>query len=122
MRVKGKQEAEILAKTLRDHLTAYRKQKVMDTETLQTLEKEILVYENIPCALSKGGNNRPDRQEFHSEKQFEAVIFAAPEIELLDHDRIVITTETGQVFDGITGKTFKYVSHSETPFAVESAT
>ena len=118
----GNQEAKILAKTFRDNLTVYRKKKTVDPKTLQTIEEEVPVYENMPCALSRGGNSRPDRQEFHSEKQFEAVIFAAPEIELLDHDRAVIMTEAGQEFEGLTGKTFRYASHGETPFALEAAT
>lgn len=118
----GNREAKILAKTFRDHLTVYRKKKETDPESLQTIEKDMLVYENIPCALSQGGNSRPDRQEFHSEKQFEAVIFTIPGIELLDHDKAVVITEAGQMFEGVTGRTFRYVSHGETPFALEEAT
>ena len=118
----GNREAAILAKTFRDKLTVYRKKKVKDPKTLQTIEKEVPVYESIPCALSKGSNNKPDRQEFHSEKQFEAVIFTVPGIEMLDHDRAEVVTEAGQTFHGLTGRTFGYASHGETPFAMESLT
>lgn len=118
----GNREAEILAKTFRDRLTVYRKKKVKDPKTLQTLEKEAAVYEGIPCALSKGSNNKPDRQEFHSEKQFESVIFTKPGIEMIDHDRAVVVTEAGQTFQGITGRTFGYISHGETPFSTEGLT
>lgn len=117
--MRGKGEAEILAKTFRDKLTVYRKGKEKDPETLQTIEKNVLVYENLPCALSQGSSNRPDRQEFYSEKQFEAVIFTMPGVEMSDHDQVEIVTEAGQVFQGGTGKTFGYISHGETPFAVE---
>lgn len=115
----GKREAEILAKTFRDHLTVYRKKKIRDPETLQTLEKDVIVYEGIPCALSQGSSSKPDRQEFHSEKQFEAVIFTVPGVEMLNNDRAEVTTEAGQVFQGLTGRTFGYISHGETPFAME---
>lgn len=118
----GNRETAILAKTFRDKLTVYRTKRVKDPETLQTLEKEVAVYEGIPCALSQGSNSKPDRQEFHSEKQFEAVIFTMPEIEMLDHDRVEVVTEAGQTFQGITGKTFGYVSHGETPFSMEALT
>lgn len=118
----GNREAKILAKTFRDRLTVYRKKKVKDPETLQTLEKDALVYEKLPCALSRGSNSKPDRQEFHSEKQFEAVIFTMPGIEMLDHDRAEVVTEAGQTFIGITGRTFGYISHGETPFSTEELT
>lgn len=115
----GNREAAILAKTFRDHLTVYRKKRVKDPETLQTLEKEVPVYEGIPCALSRGSNSKPDRQEFHSERQSESVIFTMPGVEMLDHDRAVVVTEAGQTFRGITGRTFGYISHGETPFSTE---
>ena len=118
----GNREAAILAKTFRDRLTVYRKKKEKDPETLETLEKDACIYEGIPCALSQGSNNSPQRQEFHSEKQFNAVIFTTPGMELLDNDRAEVVTEAGQAFRGITGKTFGYISHGETPFAVEDAT
>lgn len=118
----GSREAAILAKTFKDKLTVYRKKRVKDPKTLQTLEEEVAVYESIPCALSQGSNSKPDRQEFHSEKQFESVLFTMPGIEMLDHDRAVVVTEAGQEFRGITGKTFGYISHGETPFSAEGLT
>lgn len=118
----GNGEAAILAKTFKDRMTVYRKKRVKDPKTLQTLEKEVSVYEGIPCALSKGSSSKPDRQEFHSEKQFEAVIFTMPGVEILNNDRVEIVTEAGQVFRGLTGRTFGYISHGETPFAMEGLT
>lgn len=97
----------------------YRKKRVKDPKTLQTLEKDAIVYEGIPCALSQGSNSKPDRQEFHSEKQFESVIFTMPGVEMRNNDRVEIATEAGQVFQGLTGRTFGYISHGETPFAMD---
>ncbi len=118
----GKREAGILAKTFRDRLTVHRRQKERDPDTQETVEKEYTVYENAACALSRNSSSTPERQEFHSETQREFTIFTMPGIELKDNDRAVITTETGQKFEGITGKTFAYASHGETPFAVEETT
>lgn len=115
----GNREAGILARTFRDRLDVYRKRRVKDPKTLQTVEKEEPVYEGIPCALSKGSGNRPDRQEFHGERQFESVVFTMPGVEMLDNDRAVVRTEAGQEFHGVTGRTFGYVSHGETPFSTE---
>ena len=99
-------EANVLAKTFRDQMSVYRTRRVRDPETQGTVEKEILVYEDIPCALSQKGNDTPERQEFHSEKKRKAVI----------------VTEAGQQFTGMTGRTFGYISHGETPFTAEDKT
>lgn len=80
------------------------------------------MYEDIICALSQKGNNTPDRQEFHSETRREFTIFTEPGVVLKDNDRVVIITEAGQMVEGITGKTFLYTSHGETPLSVERLT
>lgn len=50
----------------------------------------------------------------------EHVIFAAPDIRMVDMDRVMVTTEAGQVFRGRTGRTFVYAgSHGETPLYIE---
>lgn len=115
-------EAKILEKTFQDRLSVYRKHLGRDPKTQATVEIETTVYENIICTLSQGSNRVPERQEFHSEAKRDYTIFTAPRIELLDNDRAVIHTEAGQIFEGITGKTFGYVSHGETPFSVEKIT
>lgn len=112
-------EAKLLAKTFRDRLSVYRKHPERDPVTQATVEKEIVVYEDIICALSQKNSSMPERQEFHSETKREHTIFTLPGIELHDNDRAVIRTEAGQTFEGTTGKTFGYVNHGETPFGVE---
>ena len=122
MQMLKNREAQILAKTFRDHLSVYRKQKETDPQTLETVETESAVYEDISCALSQKANNTPERQEFYSETKRDHSIFTMPGVVLLDNDRAVVHTEAGQVFEGHTGKTFGYVSHGETPFSVEKIT
>ncbi len=94
----------------------------MDPDTLATVEKEETVYEDIPCGLSQKSSSVPDRQEFHSKTQREFTIFTKPGIGLRDNDRAGIVTESGQYFEGTTGKTFVYISHGETPLSVEKIT
>lgn len=115
-------EADVLAKTFRDRMSVYRTRRIRDPETQGTVEKEIAVYEDIPCALSQKANDVPERQEFHSEKKQTHTVFTLPGVELLDKDRAVITTQAGQKFTGTTGRTFGYISHGETPFTEESLT
>lgn len=117
--MRGNREAGILAQTYHDHLTVTRKKMVVDLETLESVESDYIVYDNIICAYSQSGNNAPERQEFHSEKKMDSVIFTLPSVFLQDNDIAVVTTEAGQVFKGKTGHTFGYVSHGETPFSVE---
>lgn len=115
-------EAEILAKTFYDRLTVARKRMVVDPVTQESVEVEEIVYDDIPCAYSQAGNNTPERKEYHSEKQMDSVIFAPPGIFLQDNDTATVVTEAGQTFTGKTGHTFGYISHGETPFAVEAMT
>lgn len=115
-------EAGVLAKTFRDRMSVYRTRRVRDPETQGTVEKEVTVYEDIPCALSQKANDTPERQEFHSEKKRTHTVFTMPGVELLDKDKAVIITEAGQRFTGITGRTFGYISHGETPFTAEDKT
>lgn len=112
-------EADVLAGTFRDKLSVCRTRRVRDPETEGTVEKEVTVYEEIPCALSQKANDTPQRQEFHSEKKQTHMIFTPPGIELLDKDRAVVVTEAGQRFTGTTGRTFGYISHGETAFTAE---
>ena len=112
-------ESEILAKTYRDRLTVTRKKMEVDPETLESAETDYIVYDGIICAYSQSGNSSPERQEFHSEKKMDSVIFTLPGVFLQDNDIAVVTTEAGQVFKGKTGHTFGSVSHGETPFSVE---
>lgn len=112
-------EAAILEKTYHDRLTVTRKRMVVDPETLESVETDYIVYDNITCAYSQSGNNTPERQEFYSEKKMDSVIFTLPGVFLQDNDIAVVTTEAGQVFKGKTGHTFGYISHGETPFSVE---
>ena len=119
---RGKKEAALLEKTYRDRLTACRSSLQRDPVSQESKEVWEPVYEEIPCALSRSSNNKPDRQEFHSTTSREMVLFTSPGVELMDHDRVTVITEAGQTFTGITGRTFAYISHGETPFTVEKIT
>ena len=117
--MRGNQEAEILEKTFKDRLTVERRKLVKDPETNLSREISEIVYEKIACAVSQGGNSKPDRSEFHSESKFDAVLFTPPGVFLLENDKAEIITAAGQRFCGTTGRTFGYISHGETPFTME---
>lgn len=112
-------EAEILAQTYRDRMTVKRSVPETDPVTQESRMVLQVVYEEEPCALSQKSNNKPERQEAHSEASMEAVIFSRPSIFLEDNDVVELLTEAGQLLRGKSGKTFGYVSHGETTFYVE---
>lgn len=112
-------EAAILQKTYRDRLTVIRGVPAVD-ETGESVRNETIVYEGIPCALSKSTMKSPQREDNRRVSDTEHVIFTGTDIQMADMDKAVITTASGQVFRGICGRTFAYAgSHGETPFLVE---
>lgn len=113
-------EAEILQRTFRDRLTVERKMTVQDPDTGESLQESYVVYDGIPCAYSQKANQTPERQETHGVRRMDSTIFTQPGIFIQDNDVAVIITEAGQTFTGICGHTFGYISHGETPFAVEA--
>lgn len=115
-RKKGSRSA---AKTYHDRLTVVRKRLGRDPQTQESVELEEVVYKDVLCALSQSGNNKPDRQEFYSERQMGAVLFTPQGILLEDNDIAVVVTEAGQTVQGVTGRTFAYISHGETPLQTE---
>ena len=117
--MRGKKEADLLQKTYHDRLTVVRKRLGRDPQTQESVELEEVVYKDVLCALSQSGNNKPDCQEFYSERQMGAVLFTPPGILLEDNDIAVVVTEAGQTVQGVTGRTFAYISHGETPFQTE---
>lgn len=117
MKMKG--AAEILRKTYRDKLTVSRGFPGMDGSG-ESVRKETRVYENVPCALSQKSTGSPKREDNRRVSDTGHVIFAAPDIRMEEMDRVMVTTEAGQVFRGRTGRTYSYAgSHGETPLYIE---
>lgn len=119
MNLRGRKEAEILARTFRDRLTVKRFRWAVNPQTQESEQVEEVVYDGIRCALSQSSNNQPERRENYSTADREAVLFTEPGIMLEDNDIAIVTTEAGPIYQGKTGRTFMYISHGETPFAAE---
>lgn len=111
--------AAILQRTYRDKLTVYRGIPGVDGNG-ESVRKEEKVYEDIPCALSKGTGEAPKKEGNRRVSDAEHVLFAMPDVRIEDMDKAVVVTEAGQVFRGSCGRTFSYAgSHGETPFHIE---
>lgn len=111
--------AKILQKTYRDKLTVVRGSPGVD-ESGESIRKEAVIYENVSCALSQKSTGSPKREDNRRISDTEHVLFAAPEIQMVEMDRVTVVTEAGPVYRGRTGRTFSYAgSHGETPLYIE---
>ncbi len=114
-----KSAAEVLRKTYRDKLTVVRGSPGVDGSG-ESVRKETVAYDNVPCALSQNSTGSPKREGGRRVSDTEHVIFAAPDIRMEEMDRVIVATEAGQVFRGRTGRTYSYAgSHGETPLYIE---
>lgn len=112
-------EKRILAKTYFDRVDVYRSRLTKDPDTGETLSGEWLLYENQPCALSVSNKDAPDSGTIVGTVLNQNVIFAAPELICQENDRILIRTESGQIYEGRSGMTYVAGNHGETSFKVE---
>lgn len=112
-------EQQILEKTYKDRMNVTRSIAAQD-ESGESVWKPEIIYEDIPCALSKASSSAPEKTDVRRTVTNEMLIFASPEVLLQDMDRISIVTQAGQMFSGIAGKTVAYAgSHGETPMKIE---
>lgn len=119
MRRELQREQRILRKTYHDVLDSFRFVTVEDPESGESQMKEEQVYSAVPCALSVSSKSGPERGTITDSMSNENVIFADPDIQLLENDHVIIRTESGQTYDGRSGKTYVAGSHGETTIKVE---
>lgn len=101
-------------KTYWDRLTVRRKKIQTDPQTGESSFTETEVYVSIPCALSRSNAQAGEQETIASRTSNEYVIFADPEIRLLENDYAIVETEAGEVYEGRTGRTYVAGSHGET--------
>ena len=114
-------EARILEQTYKDRLTVTRKQPVTDEATQETILQDVVIHENVKCALSHSGASAPSKDTNHNRYTANEsyAIFTAPDIMCQPGDSAVITTLQGQTYRGTVGKSFSYESHTETALMIE---
>lgn len=112
-------EKRILAKTYFDRMDVYRSLLTKDPDTGETMQDEVLLYENRPCALSVTSKDAPDTGTILGTVQNQNVIFSDPELICQENDRIILRAQSGQVYKGRTGMTYVAGSHGETVLKVE---
>lgn len=112
-------EAQILATTYKDKLTAYRPTSYIDPDTEETRSQGAIVYEDEPCALSQSKNDVSERAGGAYEKAQNYMMFTRSAIRLQENDHVMVITEAGELYEGRSGRSMVYTSHSETPLKVE---
>lgn len=110
-------ERKAIESTYLDKCTIYRRDNYKDPISKQTKQTEIIIAENIKCALSRNSGRETNFTTAHGEVQGSYTLFCAPEVDIISGDRIEVTTSMVQVFALWAGKPFKYISHAEIPMS-----
>ena len=105
-------DIEILESTYFDKCTIKRKEKIKNPNTGVTETKEVIIVEDVKCALSK-----KDIQTMNVDGigtlAFSHLLFLKPNINLQEGD-IVEVSSMGKISNYLASKPFYYSSHSET--------
>ena len=105
-------DIEILESTYFDKCTIKRKEKIKNTNTKVTETKEVIIVENVKCALSK--KDTPIMTSDGVGKlAFSHLLFLNPNIDVQEGDTVEVTT-MGKISIYLASKPFYYSSHSET--------
>ena len=105
-------DIEILESTYFDRCTIKRKEKIKNPNTGVTETKEIIIAEDVKCALSK-----KDIQTMNVDGigalAFSHLLFLNPNINLQEGDTVEVVS-MGKISIYLASKPFHYSSHSET--------
>ena len=106
---------QILEATYEGRLTAYR--RIFAEKEGRTVQEEVLLLKNVPCALSWGGGMRKRgaavKQELVPRIRDEARVFLPPDVELPAGCRVVIS-QHGTTREFISsGEGVVYPTHQE---------
>ena len=105
-------DIEILESTYFDKCTIKRKEKIKNADTGVTETKEVIIVEDVKCALSK-----KDIQVMTSDGignlAFSHLLFLNPNVDIQEGDMIKVTS-IGKISIYLASKPFYYSSHSET--------
>lgn len=105
-------DIEILESTYFDRCTIKRKEKIKNPNTGVTETVEVIIAENVKCALSK-----KDVQMMSSDGigklAFSHLLFLNPNVDLQEGDTVKVSS-MGKISIYLASKPFYYQTHSET--------
>lgn len=105
-------ERQIIERTYNGHMTVYRFEDVVMSWG-ETRQEKVLLYSDIPCALSQHQLRPAAHGESHSQRQYQAKLFAPPDV-VLPAGCDVEVRQHGMVYlFKYSGDAFIYPSHQE---------
>ena len=105
-------DIEILESTYFDRCTIKRKEKIKNSITGVTETKEVIIVEDVKCALSKKDIQTMNVDGVGS-LAFSHLLFLNPNINLQEGDTVEVVS-MGKISIYLASKPFYYSSHSET--------
>ena len=105
-------DAELLESTYFDRCNIKRKEKIKNPNTGVTETIEIIIAENIKCALSKS-DNQVMSGEGVGNLSFYHKLFLNPSIDIKEGDTVEVN-RMGKISIYLASKPFYYKTHSET--------
>ena len=105
-------DIEILESTYFDKCTIKRKEKIKNPDTGVTETKEVIIVEDVKCALSKKDIQTMNVDGIGS-LAFSHLLFLNPNINLQEGDTVEVAS-MGKISIYLASKPFYYSSHSQT--------
>ena len=106
---------QILEATYEGRMTAYR--RIFQEKEGRTVQEEVLLSKNVPCALSWGGGMQKRGRTVEQEKlphiRNEARVFLSPEIELPAGCRVIVSQHGATREFVSSGEGIVYPTHQE---------
>lgn len=123
-------EADILAMTYDDTCTVYRPGKVVLPSGESRFQKGlegVVVYENIPCALSSPSGGKPTRTQTVVKVDTDYKLFVRPEVDIQPGDTVRVirlgkTNPQGKQTIALAGLPDRQPSHNNIPLTVAKPT
>ena len=106
-------DIEILESTYFDKCTIKRKEKIKNPNTGVTETKEIIIAEDVKCALSTHNNDNAILVDGVGKVVQIHKLFLSPNINLQEGDTVEVSS-IGKISSYLASKPFYYSSHSET--------
>lgn len=115
-------ERQALESTYWDRYSVWRVSESKNPENRQTEQRDSLLCENLPCALSKGKSGEHGMSDSRGVTSSSYTLFCAPETPIVPGDRIAVRTAGGWELTLWAGEGFIYASsHAEVPLSAQKS-
>ncbi|NLI90193.1 MAG: ABC transporter ATP-binding protein [Epulopiscium sp.] len=91
----------------------YEYMEIEDEDTRETLHEKVLVYEDIPCRLSRKTINNVSSSDINNTIKYEPVLYTNPDIEIKAGSKIFVTQHGVTREYRRSGEPFLYKTHQE---------